>query len=273
MNGTYDANDLSLVSIYFNAAAPAISGSFLLNNTSGPFSTGHVYNISFSNPMVAGSSGYYIIAVNVSPTATIGNTVLINGATDPVVFGFTTTPNITNNQTDNGGLHVLPISFISIRAYEKSSAVNMEWKVANELNTDKYFVEKSVDGRTFNSIGQTSATGSGANTITYNLPDVRPFAGNNFYRISALSNDGKNEYSAVVKISLNKGTNGISIYPNPIARNGLLNLQLQNLNKGTYIISIYNQEGQRVLKQLTAHEGGNSVQPILLPKTPQGCIQ
>ena len=143
-------------------------------------------------------------------------------------------------------------------------------KIANELNIDKYFVEKSVDGRTFNSIGQTSATGSGAHTVTYNLPDVRPFTGNNFYRISALSKDGKLEYSAIVKINLSKGITGISIYPNPIARNGLLNLQLQNLNKGIYIISIYNQQGQRVLKQLIAHGGGNSVQPIALPKIAAG---
>ncbi|MEO8568151.1 MAG: T9SS type A sorting domain-containing protein, partial [Ginsengibacter sp.] len=215
-------------------------------------------------------AGYYIITVNVSPTATIGNTVIINGASDPVVFGFTTNPNITNNQTNNGGSHTLPLSFISIKAYEKSSAVNVEWKVANELNIDKYFVERSVDGRTFNSIGQTSATGSGANTITYNLPDVRPFAGNNFYRISALSKDGKNEYSAIVKINLGKGMAAISIYPNPVTKNGSLNLQLQNLNKGYYLVTIFDQHGKQVIKQVISHEGGNSVQAITLPKLSAG---
>ncbi len=270
LSGTHIANDLTLATIYFNAAAPTVSGASFLGNIASNFAAPHTYNVNISTTIAAGSGGYFIIVVNTSAGAVIGNTIKIDGSADPVIFGFTTTPNITNNQTDNGGLHILPISFISVRAFENSNGVNIEWKVTNELNTDTYSVERSADGRAFNSIGKMNATGSGLNISTYSLPDAQPFTGNNFYRISALNKDGKTELSPVVKISLNKGGKGISIYPNPVVKNRSLNLQFQNLSKGTYTVNIFNQQGQRVLNEIIVHRGGNSVQPVLLPKIAAG---
>ncbi|MEP6951229.1 MAG: T9SS type A sorting domain-containing protein, partial [Ginsengibacter sp.] len=269
-SGTQDANDLALVSIYFNATAATISGASLLNNTSGAFASGHSYSINFSNAMAIGSSGYYIIAVNVSPGATTGNTVQINGAANPVIFGFTTAPNIINNQTDNGGLHTLPVNFISVRAFEKQLSIGIEWKVASELNINKYIVERSGDGVAFNSIGETSAGGGSSNIITYNLLDQNPFEGNNFYRVSAVNKDGRLSYSPIVKISSGKGKEGISIYPNPVIKDGRLSLELQDLQKDTYIMTMHNQQGQLVMKQVIEHGGGISVQPVTLQKITSG---
>ena len=269
LSGTHDANDLSTVLVYFNSANPVFAGSSFLGSATATFAAPHTYSINVSRAMAVGSMGYFIILVNTSAGATVGNTVKIDGLVNPVVFGFTTAPNITSNQDDNGGLHVLPISFINIRAYEKDG-VNVEWKVTNELNIASYFVERSADGSVFSSIGQTNATGSGLSTSIYTMPDAKPFTGNNFYRINALTKDGKTELSPVVKINLNKNSRGISVYPNPVLRNGALNLQFQNLNKGSYILSIFNQQGQQVLHKIITHDGGNSVQPILLPKIAAG---
>ena len=114
LNGTIDANDLTLISIYFNATAPTIAGSFLLNNTSGAFTSGHTYNIPFSNSMTAGSTGYYIIAVNVAAAATDNHTIKIDGATDPIVFGFTTSPNIIDNQSDAAGAQTIQAADVTL---------------------------------------------------------------------------------------------------------------------------------------------------------------
>jgi hypothetical protein len=56
-------------------------------------------------------AGYFIISVNVSSTATIGHTVKINGSTDPVQFGFTTAPKITNSQSNAAGAKTISASF------------------------------------------------------------------------------------------------------------------------------------------------------------------
>ncbi|MEJ7586948.1 MAG: T9SS type A sorting domain-containing protein, partial [Ferruginibacter sp.] len=263
--GTHDVNDLETVLVYFNAASPVFAGSTFIGSAVATFAAPHTYNINISRPMPMGSTGYFIIVVNVSPTGTIGNTVVINGATDPVIFGFTTMPNITNSQMDNGGLHTLPVNFLNVTASNKSAGVQIDWTVNAELNIGKYIVERSADGRSFSQVGETNANIGGASTFSYNLFDPRPSPGNNFYRVRAISKDGRVQYSPIVKININNGKTGISIYPNPVVKNGLLNLNLQNLKKDHYSITIFNNQGQQVLRKTIQHAGGNSVQTVNLP--------
>ena len=54
-------------------------------------------------PLVVGDAGYFIVAVNISATASDNKYIKINGDTEPVMFGFTTAPNVTNNQSNLAG--------------------------------------------------------------------------------------------------------------------------------------------------------------------------
>ncbi len=108
LTGTHDNNDLSTVSIYFNAAAPSLTGATLKNSASALFAAPHFYNIFLgNNNIAAGASGYFIITVNTDAAATSGNTVKLNGAADPVTFTYSTSPTITNNQTDIAGIQTI----------------------------------------------------------------------------------------------------------------------------------------------------------------------
>jgi hypothetical protein len=263
--GTHNANDLETVLIYFNSATPTFSGSGFLGSAVATFAAPHTYNINVSRTMAAGSTGYFLILVNVAPTATTGNTVLINGASNPVIFSFTTSPNISNNQTDNGGLHTLPVNFISINAISKNAGVEVAWQVAAELNVAQYIVQKSVDGNSFVPIGTLAARGGSNTTTGYQFVDANPSAGNNFYRVQVLNRDGKIEYSPVVKINSASGNPGISVYPNPVVNTHRLNLSLQYVKAGTYRFSLCNSEGQRVAAKTIYHAGGNSTQSFGLP--------
>ena len=106
--------------------------------------------------------------------------------------------------------------------------------------------------------------------ITYNLLDTKPLAGNNFYRISAVNKNGRVEHSPVVRINMDKGKKDFAIYPNPVINNGQVSLEFQNLQKNTYTLTIFNQEGQKVMNQIIQHEGGNGVQTISLQKIAAG---
>ena len=268
--GTHDVNDLETVLIYFNGTSPTFAGSSFLGSTPATFAAPHAYSINVSRAMAVGSTGYFIIVVNVDNAATIGNTVLINGATNPVIFGFSTSPNINNTQTDNGGLHTLPVNFISVNAISKNAGVQVEWKVAAELNVDKYVVQKSGDGSSFTSIGTVAATGGNSATITYQFLDPAPSGGNNFYRLQVLDKDGKIAYSPIVKINIASGAPGISIYPNPVLKTSQLSIALQYLKADTYTLSLFNSNGQRVAAKTIRHAGGNSSQTFVLPALAAG---
>ena len=114
LSGNHDANDLNNVYVYFNATAPVIAGATYLGNSVANFAAPHLYSININRAMAAGSSGYFIISVNVNSTATDNKTVRITGLTTPVVFGYTTAPNVTNNQTNNGGLQTIQAADITL---------------------------------------------------------------------------------------------------------------------------------------------------------------
>ncbi|MBP9882828.1 MAG: T9SS type A sorting domain-containing protein, partial [Chitinophagales bacterium] len=103
LSGTHDNNDLTSAAIYFNATAPNLTGASFLNSISATFAAPHLYSVSINRTIAAGDEGYFIIVVSINATATINNTVTINGSTNPATFGFTTAPNVVDNQTNNAG--------------------------------------------------------------------------------------------------------------------------------------------------------------------------
>jgi hypothetical protein len=111
--GTHDNNDLTVFQVYFNVTALAVSGGTLVaSNIPATFAAPHTYNTVFNNVgigqvIAAGGSGYFIIVVNTSASATSSNTIKINGLADPVSFGYTTSPTISNNQTDAAGTQTI----------------------------------------------------------------------------------------------------------------------------------------------------------------------
>ncbi|HEX5155365.1 MAG TPA: T9SS type A sorting domain-containing protein [Parafilimonas sp.] len=111
LSGNHDNNDLTYVYLYYNASAPVMSGATYLGYSAATYAAPHDYSINVNKGMAVGDEGYFIVAVSVNATATIGKTVRINGATDPMEFGFTTDPNITNNQSNNTGTKTIVHSF------------------------------------------------------------------------------------------------------------------------------------------------------------------
>ena len=114
ISGTVNATDLTAIYVYFNASTPSISGASLLNGIVPTFGAPHTFTINLSQAMAIGSSGYFIVTANTSATAVDGHTIVINGATAPVVFGFTTAANITNNQSNIAGTTSIQAADVTI---------------------------------------------------------------------------------------------------------------------------------------------------------------
>ncbi len=106
----FDVNDIDNILIYFNSTVVSISGASYLGGVAGTFAAPHTYSVSIGKPFVPGDQGYFIIALNVNSSGTTGHTVKIDGSTNPVVFGFTTAPNVTNNQTNSAGTKTIAAS-------------------------------------------------------------------------------------------------------------------------------------------------------------------
>lgn len=152
---------------------------------------------------------------------------------------------------------VLPVKFGEVKAEEINNSVRISWVNLTESNVLNYMIERSADGRQFNSIGQQVATTNNYGRADYNIMDLSPLATVNFYRIIAIERDGKKVYSQVVKIDMKKSAPKIDIYPNPVAIGRETFLRLWNLQKDNYLMSVFTMSGQQVYRELVIHPGGS----------------
>lgn len=154
---------------------------------------------------------------------------------------------------------VMPVTFTSVKAYQKNEVIAVEWKVENESNILRYDIEKSVDGNSFSNVGTLAAVNGTANN--YSWTDNSPVANYNFYRIKSVDLNGKVNYTQIVKVFMGKASGDITVYPNPIV-NGNVNLQLTNQPAGIYNVRLLNPLGQVVLSKQITHTEGSSTETI-----------
>ena len=136
---------------------------------------------------------------------------------------------------------VLPVNVISFTAQKQDAHVLVKWQTANEENIDHFEIEKKTGTGNFKMLQQVSSLGNGSNT--YQLVDLQPETGYNYYRMKIVNNDNNIKYSSIAAIKYDKTTGLLlSIYPNPVSDIMKINSSGENIS---YII--YNGLGQPVM--------------------------
>jgi len=108
---------------------------------------------------------------------------------------------------------ILPVNFLSFSVNKQGDAALLNWSVANEINNKGYYVEKSINGLSFNSIAFVGGKSAFKQT-TYTYTDNNLTNGKIYYRIKEIDNDGKSTYSNIQTISI-LNSKVFSVSPNP----------------------------------------------------------
>ncbi len=164
----------------------------------------------------------------------------------------------------------LPVTLTNVKAYQQNSGINVEWNTQSESGMQQYEVEKSANGTSFTKVNATAAKSGTRNS--YNWFDANPTIGANYYRIKAISLNGDVKYSSLVVVKLNSKGSSLTVYPNPIKGNSV-QLQLSNVEKGNYSVTLFNQLGQQVMNKTINHIGGSSNQSIALGNIAAGIYE
>ena len=261
LTGTHDADDITTATVWYNTTAPTVAGATGLVNTSGLFAAPHTYTVAVSQNIAAGASGYFIITVTTAAAATAGNTIKLNGAANPAIFGFTTSPPVTNNQTDGAGIQTitgaLPLTLLSFTGNTiNTQSVQLQWITTGEFNTKDFAVEWSVDGLHFNKIAILPA-GNKLQDLHYSYMHKQPVDGNNYYRLKMVDIDGRFNYSPVIKIKIAVTATKIAVFPNPVIN--ILNLQVQSDKEEAIVINLYNADGKAIASKTFIVTKGNNL--------------
>jgi hypothetical protein len=139
------------------------------------------------------------------------------------------------------GATPLSLNLLSFTGTLVNRNAQLEWQTANELNTDHFEIEKSIDGAHFDSLTTVKAIGSGNNT--YSIVDAQTQKGDNYYRLKSVNNDGSFAYSNIVLVQVGSDGNvPFLVYPNPASKTITAEYDLPTANA---VINIYNLDGQK----------------------------
>lgn len=145
----------------------------------------------------------------------------------------------------------VPVTFTRVNAVTIEKDIEVTWNVDNEVNIRNYEVQRSIDGRAFETIA-TVAEGS-----NYRHLDVAPGTGRFYYRIKSNDISGEYKYSNIVSSVIGTDPVVISVYPNPVKEDRQVNVKISNGAKGEYTVKLINAAGQVILKKKVTFAGGN----------------
>lgn len=160
-------------------------------------------------------------------------------------------------------LKVIPVTTTTIKAAQKNEDIAVDFKAANQFNMKHYEIEKSIDGSTYNKVATQPVIGANGTDATYAWIDVNAVTGDNYYRIRQVGNSGETGFSNIAKVTIDKNNRAITVYPNPVT-NRNITLQMTNMEKGVYKLSLISTTGQVVMTSQVTHGGGNAVQSVPL---------
>lgn len=151
---------------------------------------------------------------------------------------------------------VLPVELIQFQANEQGELVKLDWATATELNSSHFELERSIDGREFETIGKVIGAGTSTERVDYKFVDKSPLLGANYYRLKQVDFDGTFDYSKIVHVNI-KNSSEMVFFPTQVQ--SLATLQFNTEEGGSLNISIFDSLGKMIMSQAyTADEGLNS---------------
>ncbi|MCF0042192.1 T9SS type A sorting domain-containing protein [Dyadobacter fanqingshengii] len=228
------------------------------------------YTINFSGPVNQGDPA------TPRPNAIASGSSWTNGANDPASGN----PLGLRRPFLMAQSFALPITLLSFDAAKEGNAINLAWSTTEEINSDRFDVQRSGNGKEWNTIETVAAKGESKQQVEYSAVDSDPLEGNNLYRLHMIDKDGTSAYSRIRTVKFE----GVAtyMYPNPVSdeltikavdwskvmkveivsSNGKKvyssekpspNVNVKNLRNGVYLVRLTNSNGSETTHKIVVN--------------------
>jgi hypothetical protein len=149
----------------------------------------------------------------------------------------------------------LPVKLSYFEAKKANDDVKLVWTTSSEINNKGFEVQRSVNGKTFETIAFVKGEGNSNYNVVYSSIDENAFAINQvqklYYRLNQIDFDGKSTLSPVKEVSINDAIgDDIHIYPNPFTNE--LNIETVNTENTISSVQIIDISGRILISQTEA---------------------
>jgi hypothetical protein len=158
-----------------------------------------------------------------------------------------------------GGGNVLPVGLLYFNARAANGGVGLTWATTTESNNSHFTVERSRDGVNFGFVQQVASAALNGNSdkqLNYMGYDGKPYSGVSYYRLKQTDLDGKENYSTIESVSLDRNS-AIAVYPNPTR--GQVFISGITGNGNTVKIEWYDAGGKLLSQESASVTGGLAV--------------
>lgn len=190
-----------------------------------------------------------------------------------------------NNQSASGSIIVespLPVTLTSFTATKEGQTAQLKWTTTAETNSDRFEIERSQNGKSWDLIGTQKSNGESTTLKNYTFSDAKPLNGENLYRLKMIDRDATYAYSRIQSLTFASDL-VTSFYPNPVAEKLIIQttdfslvknvkifdtngrtvyqssatpsseINVQNLSSGLYVVQMVSKSGavisHKVIKQ------------------------
>jgi len=170
-----------------------------------------------------------------------------NGADS--LFGFVTSNSPTNNYSfaerrfslgSFSKYNALPARLLYFTAIADGNKVRLNWEVANEQETLRYELEKSLNATSFTYLG--TVISRQMQQSAYTDFDNAPAMGWNYYRLKVIDKSGSFFYSPVRPVKFDKGLEQVKVFPVPATT--VVNVQLPTSFVNQTTLQVFGADGK-----------------------------
>lgn len=158
---------------------------------------------------------------------------------DIIIQGFAFNTNVYWNAPNI----ILPLKLLSFTGKIIDENIVLNWSTINEVNTDYFTIERSINGLSFSNEGTISSMNNTSSIHHYQYQVKNPANGINYFKLKMVDKDGKFSYSNIIKIQTGALTT-FSILSNPVKDN----LNITGLKIGA-TLALYDNAGKMVLQK------------------------
>lgn len=164
----------------------------------------------------------------------------------------------------------LPVELLSFTADAvDNKIVHLNWETASEQNSDKFIVERSLDGKTWEFVVEVSASGFSNQIKNYQGVDPSPYSGYSYYRLKQLDLDGSFSYSATEQVFIKDAVVYTTVvYPNPATNQ--INVQFSDARVKSRVLIVYDVQGKLLIHRDVLSATANNIVPIDVSRLAQG---
>lgn len=160
-----------------------------------------------------------------------------------------------NHNYDFGFQLVEPLDF-EAKAMENSYA-KLEWNTLQEVNSDYFEVQRSLDQTNWEKLDEVSGAGFQIGEEIYTLNDNEPYIGISYYRIKWFDFDGSYKYSEVRRVEFIEDiVEEITMEASTVANNGI-HLEFNGSNFTNANVDLYRTDGALIWRKIVSEQISN----------------